>query len=134
LNDSWAEPDVRDEVVDYVRYWSDKTGIKATKMIRWIKITRSKYYDWLSRYGKLERYHRTIKSTCIRVNTPLSLPDAQRLVVNFVDHYNNKRLHSAIGYITPKDKLAGRAEIILTERESKLAAAREARKAQRKAS
>jgi len=318
LKDSWAEPDVRDEVVDYVRYWSDKTGIKATKMIRWIKITRSKYYDWLSRYGKvnehnawiprdfwltdyerqaiidyyrdnllegyrrlcymmmdadivavspssvyrvltdagllnkwnrkeskkgtgfvqplkahehwhidisyinicgtfyymcsildgfsryivhweireamkesdveiilqrarekfpdakpriisdngpqfiakdfkefirisgmthvktspyypqsngkLERYHRTIKGTCIRVNTPLSLPDAQRLVVNFVDHYNNKRLHSAIGYITPKDKLAGRAEVILAERESKLAAAREARKAQRKAS
>jgi len=43
LNGSWAEPDVRDEVVDYVRYWSDKTNIKATKMIQWIKITRSKY-------------------------------------------------------------------------------------------
>jgi len=57
LNDSWAEPDVRDEVVDYVRYWSDKTGIKATKMIRWIKITRSKYYDWLSRYGKVNEHN-----------------------------------------------------------------------------
>ena len=50
MNGSWAELDVRDEVVDYVRYWSDKTDIKATKMIRWIKITRSKYYDWLARY------------------------------------------------------------------------------------
>jgi len=323
LNGSWAEPDVRDEVVDYVRYWSDKTDIKATKMIGWIKITRSKYYDWLNRYGKvnehnswiprdfwltdyekqaitnyyhdnplegyrrlcymmmdadivavspssvyrvltnagllnrwsrkeskkgtgfvqplkahehwhidisyinicgtfyylcsildgfsryivhweireamkesdveiilqrahekfpdatpriisdngpqfiakdfkefirisgmthvktspyypqsngkLERYHRTIKGTCIRVNTPLSLSDAQRLVTDFVDHYNNTRLHSAIGYITPKDKLEGRAETILAQRElaqreSKLAAAREARKARRKAS
>ena len=84
--------------------------------------------------GKLERYHRTIKGTCIRVNTPLSLTDAQRLVTDFVDHYNNKRLHSAIGYITPIDKLQGRAEIILAERESKLAAAREACKARRKAS
>ena len=60
--------------------------------------------------------------------------DAQRLVIDFVDHYNNRRLHSAIEYITPKDKLAGRAETILAQRESKLAAAREARKAQRKAS
>ena len=318
MNKSWAHPDVRDEVVDYVRYWSDKTGIKATKMIRWIKITRSKYYDWLNRYGKvnehnawiprdfwltdyekqaiinyyhdnplegyrrlcymmmdddivavspssvyrvltnagllkrwnrktskkgngfdpplkahqhwhidisyinicgtfyymcsildgfsryivhweireamkesdveiilqrarekfpdakpriisdngpqfiakdfkefikisgmthvktspyypqsngkLERYHRTIKGTCIRVNTPLSLFDAQRLVTDFVDHYNNRRLHSAIEYITPKDKLQGRAEFILARRDAKLAAAREARKAKRKAS
>ena len=318
MNSCWAEPDVRDEVVDYVRYWSDKTGIRATKMIRWIKIARSKYYDWLNRYGrvnehnawiprdfwltcherqaiidyyhdnplegyrrltymmmdadivavspssvyrvltstgllnrwnrkqskkgtgfvqplkahehwhidvsyinicgtfyylcsildgfsryivhweiresmketdveiilqralekfpdakpriisdngpqfiakgfkefirisgmthvktspyypqsngKLERYHRTIKGTCIRVNTPLSLSDARRLAVDFVNHYNNSRLHSAIGYITPKDKLAGLAEAIQARRESKLAAAREARKARRKAS
>ena len=52
----------------------------------------------------------------------------------FVDHYDNKRLHSAIGYITPKDKLEDRAETILAQRDTKLAAAREARKAQRKAS
>ncbi len=95
-------------------------------------VKTSPYYPQSN--GKLERYHRTIKGTCIRVNTPLSLSDAQRLVTDFVDHYNNKRLHSAIGYITPKDKLAGRAETILAQRESKLAAAREARKAQRKVS
>ena len=46
----------------------------------------------------------------------------------------NRRLHSAIGYITPKDKLEGRAETILTQREAKLTAAREARKIQRNAS
>ena len=309
---------MRDEVVDYVRTWSDKTGIKATKMIGWINITRSKYYDWLGRYGKvnehnawiprdfwltdnerqaiiayyqdnplegyrrlcymmmdddivavspssvyrvlthagllrrwngkaskkgtgfvqplkahehwhidisyinicgtfyylcslldgfsryivhwelretmteadveiivqrarekfphaspriisdngpqfiakdfkefikicgmthvrtspyypqsngkLERYHKTIKGTCIRVNTPLSLSDAHRLIIDFVEHYNNRRLHSAIGYIAPRDKLEGRAETIQAQRESKLAAAREARQAQRKAS
>ncbi len=318
MNGSWAEPDVRDEVVDYVRYWSDKTGIKATKMIGWIKITRSKYYAWLDRYGKvnehnawiprdfwlvdwekqaivdyykdhplegyrrlcymmmdadivavspssvyrvltnagllkrwngkpskkgdgfiqplkphehwhidisyinicgtfyylcsildgfsryivhweirkqmteadveiilqrgrekfpdakprvisdngpqfiskdfkefirisgmthvrtspyypqsngkLERYHKTIKGTCIRVRTPLSLEDARDIVADFVNHYNTRRLHSAIGYITPKDKLQGRAEAILADRDAKLAAAREARKVKRKAS
>jgi len=95
-------------------------------------VKTSPYYPQSN--GKLERYHRTIKGTCIRVNTPLSLADAQRLVTDFVSHYNNRRLHSAIGYITPKDKLQGRAETILAERESKLSAAREARKAKRKAS
>jgi len=318
LTGSWAEPDVRDEVIDYVRYWSDKTDIKATKMVKWIGISRSKYYDWRGRYGKvnehnglvprdfwlteserqaiidyyeenplegyrrlcymmldadivavspssvyrvlsnagllrrfngkaskkgtgfiqplkahkhwhidisyinicgtfyylcslldgfsrtivhweireamteadveillqrarekfpdarpriisdngpqfiakdfkefikvsgmthvrtspyypqsngkLERYHRTIKRTCIRMNTPLSLDDAQRLITDFVNHYNNHRLHSAIGYVTPKDKLEGRAETILTQREAKLAAARESRKIRRNAS
>jgi len=57
LKSSWAEPDVRDEVVDYICYWSDKTGIKETKMIRWIGIHRSKYYDWASRYGKVNEHN-----------------------------------------------------------------------------
>jgi transposase InsO family protein len=92
-------------------------------------VKTSPYYPQSN--GKLERYHRTIKGTCIRVNSPLSMSDAQRLITDFVDRYNNKRLHSAIGYITPKDKLAGLSEIILAERDAKLAAAREARKARR---
>jgi len=36
--------------------------------------------------------------------------------------------------ITPMDKLEGRAEMILAQRDAKLAVAREARKAKRKAS
>ena len=95
-------------------------------------VKTSPYYPQSN--GKLERFHRTMKGTCIRVNTPLSLDDAIRLVTAFVDHYNNRRLHSAIGYITPNDKLHGRAETIFAARDAKLAAAREARKAKRKAS
>ena len=95
-------------------------------------VRTSPYYPQSN--GKLERYHKTIKGTCIRVHTPLTLDDAYRLVADFVEHYNDKRLHSAIGYITPKDKLAGQAELILAAREAKLNAARDARKAMRKAS
>jgi len=315
LNGSWVEPDTRDEVVDYIRYWSERTEVKSTKMVKWIGISRSKFYNWRDRYGKvnehnaliprdfwlteqekraiidyyyanplegyrrlcymmmdadivavspssvyrvlnrngllnrwnskpskkgtgfvqplkphehwhidisyinicgtfyylcsildgfsryivhweiresmkesyveiilqrarekfpdatpriisdngpqfiakdfkdfvricgmthvktspyypqsngkLERYHRTLKSDCIRPNTPLSLEDAQRVVSDFVEHYNNNRLHSSIDYVSPLDKLEGRAEMILAEREAKLAAAREKRKAQR---
>jgi transposase InsO family protein len=95
-------------------------------------VKTSPYYPQSN--GKLERYHKTIKGTCIRVRTPLSMADAIRIVTEFVEHYNNRRLHSAIGYITPKDKLEGRAESILAQRDAKLAAAREARKTMRKAS
>jgi transposase InsO family protein len=318
LKDAWAQPDVRDAVVDYVRHWSDKTEIKAVTMIKWIGISRSKFYSWQQRYGKvnkhnawiprdgwltdaekqaiigyyhdhpldgyrrltymmmdadvvavspattyrvlskagllkrfagkpskkgdgfdqplsphehwhidisylnicktfyymcsildgfsrsivhweiresmterevelllqqakekypeaapriisdngpqfiardfkefirlsgmthvrtspyypqsngkLERYHKTIKSSCIRKQTPLTLEDARRAISDFVNRYNNERLHSAIGYITPLDKLQGRADAIQAERQRKLIAAREARKQQRKAS
>lgn len=95
-------------------------------------VRTSPYYPQSN--GKLERYHKTIKGTCIRVHTPLSLDDVYRLVTDFVEHYNNKRLHSAIGYITPTDKLAGRTEAIRAAREVKLNAARDARKAMRMAS
>lgn len=78
--------------------------------------------------GKLERWHKTIKGECIRPGTPLSLADAQRLVAQFVAYYNNERLHSAIGYITPKDKLAGREVEIFAERQRKLEQARENRR------
>ena len=58
--------------------------------------------------GKLERFHRTLKEQAIRPKTPLCLEDARRIVGEFIEHYNTIRLHSAIGYITPADRLAGR--------------------------
>ncbi|MBF8277873.1 MAG: hypothetical protein HW390_2946 [Candidatus Brocadiaceae bacterium] len=50
----------------------------------------------------------------------------------FVAHYNTKRLHSAIGYIAPQDKLLGREQEIFSERDRKLSEARERRAAKRK--
>jgi putative transposase len=52
-------------------------------------------------------------------------------VQGYVDHYNNLRLNSAIGYITPKDMLAGRQQEIHSERDRKLAAARQQRQLRR---
>jgi len=52
-------------------------------------------------------------------------------VEGFVTEYNTVRLHGAIQYVTPADKLADWAEAILAGREAQLAAAREARKARR---
>lgn len=74
--------------------------------------------------GKIERWHQSIKAECIRPGVPLSLEDAQRIVGLWVNHYNTVRLHSAIGYITPLDKLEGREAQIFAERDRKLEQAR----------
>lgn len=81
--------------------------------------------------GKLERFHRTLKEQAIRPKTPLTLEDAKRIVGEFIDHYNTTRLHSALGYITPTDRLAGRHTAIFAARDQKLETAREARKLKR---
>ncbi len=56
------------------------------------------------------------------------------MVAEFVLHYNEVRLHSAIGYVTPADKRAGRERVIFAERDRKLDAARQRRSAARAAS
>lgn len=94
-------------------------------------VKTSPYYPQSN--GKIERWHKTLKGECIRVLTPLSPDDARRLVTDYVQHYNQVRLHSAIGYVAPQDKLAGRAPQILAERDRKLAEARERRRCLRQA-
>jgi hypothetical protein len=68
---------------------------------------------------------------CIRQKTPLNLDDAKRVTGEFVHTYNEQRLHSALGYITPRDMLEGRQQAIHAERDRKLEAARERRAAER---
>jgi len=81
--------------------------------------------------GKIERWHQSLKGECIRPGTPLSLEEARRLVTRYIEHYNNVRLHSAIGYVTPADMLAGRQPQIHQERDHKLEAARQQRQIRR---
>jgi transposase InsO family protein len=94
-------------------------------------VRTSPYYPQSN--GKLERFHGSIKGECLRPGTPISLDDAIRIVTKYVEHYNHVRLHSAIGYLAPADKLAGREEEIFDARDRKLAEARQRRKEQREA-
>jgi len=68
-------------------------------------VRTSPYYPQSN--GKLERWHKTLKGECIRPN--------------------QKRLHSAIGYVTPMVKLEGRENKIFQQRDKKLEEAREKR-------
>ena len=92
-------------------------------------VRTSPYYPQSN--GKIERWHKSLKSECIRRGVLLSLEDAREVISGYVEHYNTVRLHSAIGYITPEAKLKGQEEAIFKERDRKLEAAREARKAKR---
>ena len=83
--------------------------------------------------GKLERWHKSLKSECIRPGTPLTREDALRLIQTYVDYYNAVRLHSAIGYVTPLDMLAGRQAEIHAARDRKLEEARLERQLRREA-
>src|SRR5438552_3977631 len=81
--------------------------------------------------GKLERWHKSLTSECIRPLTPLTLEDARRLIQSYVDHYNTVRLHSAIGYVTPQDMITGRQAEIHGARDRKLEQARRQRQLRR---
>jgi transposase InsO family protein len=92
-------------------------------------VRTSPYYPQSN--GKLERWHGSLKRECIRPAAPASLEEAQRRVAAFVEHYNHVRLHSALGYITPSDKLHGREKEIFDQRDRKLEEARRRRQEKR---
>lgn len=89
-------------------------------------VRTSPYYPQSN--GKMERWNQTLKVTTIRPHTPGSLDEARRLVAAFVEYYNTQRLHSAIGYVTPADKLAGREQEVWDTRDRRLEEARERRR------
>jgi putative transposase len=92
-------------------------------------VRTSPYYPQSN--GKLERWHKSLKSECIRPGTPLSPEDARRLIQQYVGHYNQVRLHSAIGFVTPQDMLAGRQAEIHAARDLKIETARAQRQLRR---
>ena len=106
-----------------------KTFVRESGMTH---VRSSPYYPQSN--GKIERFHRTIKADAIRRFEPSDPEQAREVVGRFVDHYNNVRLHSAIGYITPVDMMAGREREIWQSRDQKLEAAREQRRLRRRGS
>jgi putative transposase len=127
-----AHPEAKPRVItDNGPQFVAKDFKEFIRLVGMTHVKTSPYYPQSN--GKIERWHKTLKGDCIRVQVPLSVDDARRLVTDYVAYYNNVRLHSAIGYVAPKDKLEGRDKEILAARDRKLAEARERRKQLRQA-
>jgi putative transposase len=65
--------------------------------------------------GKIERYQQSLKREVNQL--PYELPSQlEQAIADFVDYYNHRRYHKALGNVTPADVLYGRREGILKRR------------------
>ena len=85
-------------------------------------VTTSVYYPQSN--GKIERWHKSFKGECIRMKFLSDYEQAVGEIEMYIDYYNEARLHSAIGYVTPRVRLEERQEQVFAERERKLEEAR----------
>jgi putative transposase len=66
--------------------------------------------------GKVERYQQSLKREVNQL--PYELPSQlEQAIADFVEYYNYRRYHKALGNVTPADVLYGRREEILKRRE-----------------
>lgn len=135
--------------------WTERTELPVNKFVAWLGVGASKFYAWRDRYGKVNEHNAAIprdtwledweKQAVVAYHERhplegyrrltfmmLDEEEAQRHVTRYVTHYNQVRLHSAIGYVTPEQKLAGMEQDIFEERDRKLAEARQRRAEKRR--
>ena len=77
--------------------------------------------------GLIERVHRTLREE-LEGETLTNLLEARRILARVIRRYNEERLHSALGYLTPWDFYRDNPEQRFAERRRKLAEARHARR------
>ena len=94
-------------------------------------VRTSPYYPQSN--GKLERWNKSFKLEGWRPGLAETEREARALIEKYVEHYNTVRLHSAIGYIAPQDKLNGREKAIWKQRDEQLENARKHRAKKRRA-
>ena len=57
MSGEWASEAVRDEVVEFVRYWRERGEMKTGQLVSWLGIGASKYYDWCQRHGQENQHN-----------------------------------------------------------------------------
>ena len=69
---------------------------------------------------KLERFDSTLKTEHVRKTPYFSYEATKEKMTQWINFYNNERLHGALLYLTPEDYFAGRKENRLADRREKL--------------
>ncbi len=75
----------------------------------------------------MERLYRTVREHLEEVELT-SLPQARAVLGKMVSWYNGERLHSALGYLPPREFYEGNPKACFERRRQKLAAARQRRR------
>ncbi len=48
----WTEPDIRDEVVDFIAFKKSQTGLSESDLLKLLSFERKKFYTWKQAYGR----------------------------------------------------------------------------------
>ena len=70
--------------------------------------------------GKVERFHRTLKTEHVRRTPYLDYSDAELRMADWITWYNSERLNGAVKYLTPDEVFEGKMNERLAERRNKL--------------
>ncbi|KAK1548252.1 hypothetical protein Q3G72_029300 [Acer saccharum] len=89
-------------------------------------VKTSPYYPQSN--GKIEPWHKTAKNATVRSVRPRNIEHARQMIAEFVENYNETRLHSGLGYITPFAARNGEQAAIFEARTAKIQQAQSQRK------
>jgi len=70
--------------------------------------------------GVIERFHRTLREEGLSEKQLNDKYKALEAIENWVNYYNNQRLHSSLKYLRPVDYLLGREKELLEKRRNKI--------------
>jgi hypothetical protein len=57
LKGVWVPHDTRDEIVDYIGYWTDRAELPAKQLLGWLELGTSKFHTRKDRYGKANEHN-----------------------------------------------------------------------------
>jgi putative transposase len=96
LKTCWVPHDIRDQVVDYVQHWRQRTDLGVTQFIIWLGISSSKFFEWKHRYGMVNEHNHLVprdhwiedweKQAIIQFHQEYPLEGYRRLSFMMLDH------------------------------------------------
>jgi transposase InsO family protein len=81
---------------EFGRYFSLNAGVRH----RHIRVRKP------NDNAHIEKFNRTIQDECIAKGIPNDIKELKLWIRNYLEYYNNERLHMGINFLTPAQKLA----------------------------